>query len=46
MTEREVTLIDLSKDFDVSAARLTELKAGRDNGDIPQCLIQMADRRI
>lgn len=33
--ETLVEKVDLDKDFDASAARLVELKAGRSVGDIP-----------
>jgi len=32
----QVEKVDLDKDFDASAARLLELKANRDVGDIPR----------
>lgn len=35
MDKREIGIVDLDKDLEASAARILELKAGRDNGDIP-----------
>ena len=35
MDKRTVSIINLDNDLEASAARLTELKAGRDVGNIP-----------